>query len=189
MQKSLYRRSRLLVLCSILGVLASARTPAAASRPPNFVIIFADDLGYSDVGVYGAQGYSTPNIDRMAAEGIRFTDFYAAANVCTPSRAALMTGSYPNRVGLPNVLGPRAQIGINATEITIAELLKNLVVGDRCADHGPSGGLWRCSRPGTRSWSGEKILQREGTVKQRIQIPPFAGPVAGRTSPPSSHSG
>ena len=67
---------------------------------PNLVIVFCDDVGYADVGVFGAKGYQTPNLDRMAAEGVKFTDFYAAAPSCTPSRAALMTGCYPQRVSL-----------------------------------------------------------------------------------------
>jgi len=102
------------------------------TRPPNFVIIFIDDMGYADVGCFGAQGYATPNIDRMAAEGTRFTDFYAAASVCTPSRAALMTGCYPQRVSLPNVLGPNAKIGISDGETTIAQMLKPLSYATAC---------------------------------------------------------
>ena len=91
---------------------------------PNFVIIFADDQGYQDVGCFNAPLIETPNLDRMAAEGVRFTDFYSAAPSCTPSRAALVTGCYPQRVSLPNVIGPTAQIGINSEELTIAEILK-----------------------------------------------------------------
>jgi arylsulfatase A len=101
-------------------------------RRPNFVIIFIDDMGYADVGCFGARGYPTPNIDRMAAEGMRFTDFYAASSVCTPSRAALLTGCYPQRVGLPNVLGPRANIGISNQEVTIAQMLKPLGYATAC---------------------------------------------------------
>jgi arylsulfatase A-like enzyme len=93
-------------------------------RPPNFVVVFADDLGYADVGCFGAQGYETPNIDRLASEGIRFTDFYAAQGVCSASRAALLTGCYPNRVGILGALGPGSKVGINEDEQTIAEVLK-----------------------------------------------------------------
>src|SRR5512145_742809 len=71
-----------------------------AGRPPNFVIIFADDLGYADIGSFGASGYKTPNLDRIAREGARLTDFYVAQAVCSASRAALLTGSYPNRIGI-----------------------------------------------------------------------------------------
>lgn len=99
---------------------------------PNVVIVFCDDVGYADVGVFGAKGYKTPNIDRMAAEGMKFTDFYAAAPSCTPSRAALMTGCYPQRVSLPNVIGPSAKIGISDEEQTIAEVLKPLGYAAAC---------------------------------------------------------
>lgn len=93
-------------------------------RPPNFVIVYADDLGYGDVGCYGAKGHSTPNLDRMAHEGIRFTDFYVAQAVCSASRTALLTGCYPNRLGILGALGPRSDHGISARERTIAEVLK-----------------------------------------------------------------
>src|SRR5262249_10572199 len=93
-------------------------------RLPNFVIIFMDDLGYADVGVFGAKGYATPNLDRMAREGMRLTNFYAAQAVCTASRAALLTGCYSNRVGLTGALFPNSATGINSSETTIAEILK-----------------------------------------------------------------
>ncbi|MFA6564230.1 MAG: sulfatase-like hydrolase/transferase, partial [Verrucomicrobiia bacterium] len=92
---------RFLGLLVLLSLVAS---PIHASeRPPNIVIIFADDLGYADIGCFGAKGWTTPNLDRMAAEGIKFTSFYVAAPSCTPSRAALLTGCYPQRVGMPSV--------------------------------------------------------------------------------------
>src|SRR5262245_2642590 len=93
-------------------------------RPPNVIILFADDLGYGDVGAYGARGQKTPNIDRLAREGIRFTDFYVAQPVCSASRAALLTGCYPNRIGIHWALGPRDTHGIHRDEVTIAEILK-----------------------------------------------------------------
>ncbi len=92
---------------------------------PNFVIIFADDQGYQDVGCFGSPHINTLNLDRMAAEGMRFTDFYSAASVCSPSRAALLTGCYPPRVGITKVLFPRDNIGLNPKEITIADALKS----------------------------------------------------------------
>jgi len=104
----------------------------ASLDKPNVVIVFCDDVGYADVGVFGAKGYKTPNLDRMAAEGVKFTDFYAAAPSCTPSRAALMTGCYPQRVSLPNVIGPSAKIGISDDEQTIAEVLKPLGYATAC---------------------------------------------------------
>ena len=92
--------------------------------PPNFVILFADDQGYSDVGVYGAKGFTTPNLDKMASEGMRFTDFYVSQPVCSASRASLLTGCYANRIGIHGALGPKAKHGIHDNEITIAELVK-----------------------------------------------------------------
>lgn len=89
------------------------------------VLIFADDLGWGDLSCYGSKDIRTPNLDRLADEGMRFTDFYVAANVCTPSRAALMTGCYAKRVGLQHrVLFPYSQDGLNPDEITVAEVLK-----------------------------------------------------------------
>lgn len=100
----------------------------AADPPPNFVILFADDLGYGDLGCYGHPTIRTPNLDRMAAEGMRFTQFYCAAPVCTPSRAALLTGRLPIRSGMcsskSNVLYQTSSGGLPASEITIAEALK-----------------------------------------------------------------
>jgi arylsulfatase A-like enzyme len=93
-------------------------------RPPNIVIIFADDLGYADIGPFGATGYSTPHLDRMAREGRRFTDFYVPQAVCSASRTALLTGCYPNRVGILGALGPNAKIGISDDEQLISEILK-----------------------------------------------------------------
>ena len=121
-----------LMLGGCAGLKDSSPGSAQALKKPNFVIIFCDDVGYADIGVFGAKGYETPNLDRMAADGVKFTDFYAAASVCTPSRAALMTGCYPQRVGLPNVLGPDAKIGISDQEQTIAETLKPLGYATAC---------------------------------------------------------
>lgn len=96
----------------------------AASRLPNIVIIFTDDLGYADIGVYGAKGYKTPNIDRLAREGTMFRHFHAAQPVCSASRAALLTGCYPNRIGLNGALGPNAKHGLSTNEVTLPEILK-----------------------------------------------------------------
>jgi arylsulfatase len=94
------------------------------SNQPNFVLIFIDDMGYGDASCFGATGYATPNIDKLAAGGMRFTNFYSAQPVCSASRAALLTGCYPNRIGINGALFPNAKVGINTTEITIAEMLK-----------------------------------------------------------------
>ncbi|MHC5539947.1 sulfatase-like hydrolase/transferase, partial [Singulisphaera rosea] len=96
----------------------------AQDRPPNVVIIFTDDQGYGDLGCFGAKGFATPNIDRMAREGRRFTNFHVAQPVCSASRTALLTGCYPNRLGIHGALGPQAKVGIADEETTIAELLK-----------------------------------------------------------------
>jgi arylsulfatase A-like enzyme len=103
---------------------SSGATASAGDRPPNVVLVFADDLGYADVGVFGAEGFRTPHIDRLAAEGVRLTDFYVAQAVCTASRAALLTGAYPQRVGLIGAVDHRAGHGISADETTLAEMLK-----------------------------------------------------------------
>ncbi len=97
---------------------------------PNVVLIFTDDQGYGDLSIYGSETINTPHLDALAKSGMRFTDFHVASSVCTPSRAALLTGCYPDRVGLPNVLfpngewGSNANVGLNPDEETIAELLK-----------------------------------------------------------------
>ncbi|MCL5129188.1 sulfatase [Algibacter sp. L4_22] len=91
---------------------------------PNVIIFFTDDQGYQDVGVFGSPLIKTPNLDKMAAEGIKFTDFYAASSVCSPSRAALLTGSYPPRVGVPDVFWPNLPGGLSNKEMTIADMLK-----------------------------------------------------------------
>ena len=121
---SLVRSTALISLIS--SPLLSAATAGPASETlPNVVFILTDDLGYADLGCYGALGYETPNLDRLAKEGIRFTSFYAPAGVSTPTRASLMTGSYPKRVGLHiAVLPPDTHSGLKPDEITIAEQFK-----------------------------------------------------------------
>ncbi len=88
------------------------------------MLVFIDDMGYGDAGCYGATGYQTPNIDKMASQGMRFTNFYSAQPVCSASRAGLLTGCYPNRIGISGALFPTDSSGINQTETTIAEMLK-----------------------------------------------------------------
>ena len=94
------------------------------SDSPNIVIIFTDDQGYGDVGCYGATGYTTPNLDELASQGIRFTNHYSAQPVCSASRAGLLTGCYPNRIGISGALFPHHKVGLNPEEITLAEMLK-----------------------------------------------------------------
>ncbi|MEA1996460.1 MAG: sulfatase-like hydrolase/transferase, partial [Gemmatimonadota bacterium] len=93
-------------------------------KKPNFVVIFCDDQGYADVGCFGAEGFETPNLDRMAEDGVRFTDFHASTAVCSASRASLMTGCYPERVSILGALFPESKIGISEQEVTMAEMLK-----------------------------------------------------------------
>jgi arylsulfatase A-like enzyme len=120
--------------------------PACNSKiadKPNFIIIYCDDLGYGDIGPYGNKVHRTPNLDRMADEGVVFTDFYVTSGVCTPSRSSLMTGSYAQRIDMHvnarpwgslgrQVLFPRAHKGLNPDEITIAELLKQQGYATAC---------------------------------------------------------
>lgn len=116
---------RLLDFVSILFVALVANVVAA--ERPNVAIIFADDLGYGDLGCYGSPTIRTPHLDRMAAEGLRFTDFYSAAEVCSPSSAALLTGRYPIRsdmCGNRRVLFPNSKGGLPPREVTMAEALK-----------------------------------------------------------------
>jgi arylsulfatase A-like enzyme len=126
------RRRPFTLLCAIallwaaLGASPSLRL--SAQRPPNVIIIYADDMGYADIGPFGAKTGTarpvTPNLDRMAAEGVRLTSFYVAQAVCSASRMALLTGNYPNRVGIQGALNHTANYGISTDEKTIAEVLK-----------------------------------------------------------------
>ena len=124
----------LLVLAALLAAVPLAAGERA--RKPNIVILFADDLGYGDLACYGHPSIRTPNLDRMAAEGMRFTDFYSAAPVCTPSRTALLTGRYAARCGMASekwrVLFPNSNGGLPASEITIAEALKEQGYATAC---------------------------------------------------------
>lgn len=117
-----------LLLLSILSCdstdSAPASPPTAAADAPNVIHIFVDDLGYGDLSCFGANDLATPNIDRLAAEGIKFTEFYSASAVCSPSRAGLLTGRYPVRMGINEVFFPESFTGMPPEEVTIAELLK-----------------------------------------------------------------
>ena len=94
------------------------------TNTPNIVLIFMDDMGYGDLSCYGALDIHTPNIDRLASEGIRFTNFLSSQAVCSASRASIMTGGYANRVGISGALFPGSKVGLASEEMTIAELLK-----------------------------------------------------------------
>ena len=116
--------TRLAGMALFLATCLGGPAPAAERAPPNVVLILADDLGYGDLCCYGARGGHTPNLDRMAREGVRFTDFYVAQAVCSASRAALLTGCYPNRVGILGALGPNSKAGLGDRDKTIADVLK-----------------------------------------------------------------
>src|SRR5262249_43295588 len=110
-----------LTLVALLAGHASAQTP---TRPPNIVVILTDDMGWGDLGCYGNPVIRPPNIDRLAAEGVRLTDFYVTHPYCTPTRAALLTGRHPIRTGMTRVLWPHSKDGLDKEEVTLAELLK-----------------------------------------------------------------
>jgi len=118
-----WRLAWILGWCVFWATNASGAAPAPA-RLPNVVLIFCDDLGWGDVGCFGAKGIRTPNIDSMARRGTKFTSFHVAQAVCSASRAALLTGCYPNRLGIHGALGPNQKIGLHPEEMTIAEVLK-----------------------------------------------------------------
>ncbi|HME08608.1 MAG TPA: sulfatase [Bryobacteraceae bacterium] len=128
------------VFLASAGALFAAQLPRSQSRKPNIVFILCDDLGFGDLGCYGSK-IATPNLDRMAAEGIRFTNFSAADPVCSPSRAALLTGRYPTQVGVPRVFFPQDQGGLNLDEVTLANVLKAQNYRTMCI------GKWHLGRP------------------------------------------
>ena len=113
------------VASAALAACVSPQMAAGSGRKPNLIVVLADDLGYGDLGAFGNGVIRTPNIDRMAAEGVRLTTFYASANVCTPSRAGLLSGRYPIRTGLArDVIRQTDKHGLPLSEITIAEALR-----------------------------------------------------------------
>ena len=164
------------------GVVLSdfARGARRAANKPNFIIIFCDDMGYGDLGCFGSTRHRTPNIDRMAAEGTRFTSFYVTCGVCTPSRSSLMTGCYPRRVDMHKsarnewVLFPVAKKGLNPNEITIAEVLKSQGYATACV------GKWHLgdqpeflpTRQGFDCYYGIPYSNDMGS-RQRKQNPPL----------------
>lgn len=124
------RRVAIILAAVLSGAWVLAGTAAEEQRPPNIILIVADNLGYGDIGPFGSKVHRTPNLDRMASEGMTFTHFYVTAGVCTPSRASFMTGCYAQRVGLglpePDgiVLRPVSPNGLSPDEVTIADVLK-----------------------------------------------------------------
>lgn len=126
------RRACLQRLAGLLLMCCAVCASAAEIDRPNIVVILADDLGSGDLGCFGATTIHTPRLDRMAAEGVRFTDFYSAAPFCSPSRAALLTGRLPARCGLPYVLFPTENHGLPQEELTLAELLREQGYATAC---------------------------------------------------------
>jgi arylsulfatase A len=122
------------------GAALGSHLQGAAPQRPNIVFILCDDLGYGDLGSYGSKLH-TPNLDRLASEGMRFTDFCSADPVCSPSRAALMTGRYPTRVGVPRVFFPQDTTGLNLDETTMADMLRAQKYKTMCI------GKWHLGRP------------------------------------------
>lgn len=125
-------RISMLLLFIVSGILASFKIlptqlePTPLQAKPNVILIFMDDMGYGDPVCYGGGPYQTPNIDKLANNGIRFTNFYAAQAVCTASRSALLTGCYPTRIGISGAINHTSKIALNVNEETIPELLKRV---------------------------------------------------------------
>ena len=160
----------------------------AQDAKPNIILIFADDLGYADVGCFGAKGYKTPHLDQMAKEGTRFTSFYTGCSVCSGSRAALMTGRHYQRVGVVPVMFPGTKVGLNPNEITIARLLQKLgystgIIGKWHLGHLPT---YLPMRHGFQSYYGipysndmaidpvnakfaKDVLFREGKTEEKVR--------------------
>ena len=120
---------RTLIFSSLVAVLGAnlgnlVQVAGAESKSPNIVIIFMDDMAYADIGPFGSKSYPTPNLDRMAREGRKFSDFYVTQAVCSASRAGLLTGCYNVRVGIFGALGPKSNHGLHKNEVTLAELCK-----------------------------------------------------------------
>jgi arylsulfatase len=112
------------VLTTTLSCSTTKQPAPSPVKSPNIILIYLDDMGNGDLSLTGATGYTTPHIDKLAGEGLRFTHFYSPQAVSNASRAGLLTGCYPNRIGLPGALGPQSRIGISDGEVTIAEMLK-----------------------------------------------------------------
>ncbi|GIW80020.1 MAG: arylsulfatase [Gemmatales bacterium] len=124
---------RFVLSCLVSLAVGSLLSPAeAAPQKPNVILIFTDDQGYGDVGCYGAKGFKTPNLDRLAADGVRFTDFYVNCPVCSGSRTALLTGCHYQRLSMQPVLFPNSKYGLHPDEVTIAEVLKQQGYATAC---------------------------------------------------------
>ena len=127
-----------------IGFLVTLISGGYSADPPNVIIIFIDDMGYGDVGFNGATGPKTPNLDRMAEEGMKFTDFYVGCAVCSGSRTALLTGAHYRRLGMNAVLFPNSKAGLHPDEVTIADMLKGAGYKTACVDKWHLGHLPPC---------------------------------------------
>ena len=188
---------RFLLLC--LALVAATVVQAAPSSLPNVVVILIDDMGYADIGPFGAKGYTTPNLDQMAKDGTKFTNFHVAQPVCSASRTALLTGCYSNRLGIHGALGPQAKNGIADTEMTLAQLVKQkgyatCAVGKWHLGHHPqflptrhgfdeylglpySNDMWpyhpemkKNTFPNLPMFDGEKIINPDVTADDQAQL-------------------
>ncbi|MCL4691661.1 MAG: sulfatase-like hydrolase/transferase, partial [Candidatus Hydrogenedentes bacterium] len=122
-----------------LGSMSAAGAAKSVKRRPNFVIVLCDDLGYGDLGCYGHPTIETPRLDRFAEEGLRLTDCYAAAPVCSPSRAGMLTGRNPYRCNIPDWIPEGSPIHLQRNEVTVATLLRD--AGYRTCH----SGKWHCN--------------------------------------------
>lgn len=164
-------------LRSILAVAFAATVVASAlaqSSPPNIVLIFVDDMGYGDIEPFGNDKVRTPNLNKFAAEGMKFTSFYATP-VCSMSRACLMTGCYNVRVSIPGVLFPESQIGLHTNEITLAEIVKQkgyatCAIGKWHLGHQPE---FLPTRQGFDHYFGIPYSNDMGTKPAKPQFPPL----------------
>ena len=119
-------RSLFLLISLLMISSCNTKVDSSNNTLPNIVIVLTDDQGYQDLGSFGSPNILTPNLDKVSKEGARLLSFYSAQAVCSASRAALLTGSYPNRIGISGALSPKSTVGINKNETTIAEMLKPL---------------------------------------------------------------
>ncbi len=141
---SILRRSLVAVIAGwflVLGWSTTAADRPGARRIPNIVLILCDDLGWGDLGCFGAKNIRTPHLDQMAREGTRFTSFYVSQPVCSASRASLLTGCYANRVGISGALFPDSKLALNPADATLAEILKTKGYATACF------GKWHLGRP------------------------------------------
>jgi arylsulfatase len=165
-----------LLPAALLVALACGSLATAADRPPNVVLIVADDMGYGDAGCYGARDIRTPNLDRLAKEGTRFTNFCVAQPVCTASRAALLSGCYPNRIGMAGALNHTSTTGIHPDETLLPELLKAKGYATACYGkwHLGTRPVFFPTRNGFDEWVGLPYSNDNGPLHPTVRgIPPL----------------